>query len=263
MTVTNQEIAWGDSEIRASRLGTVFDHGEEDDISRLVEFAEPVGEKVALDLITGLGHVARALAPHVRRVDALDPDSEMLREAENLTLEDLAKKINFIEGDPTELPFEADSYDIVVSRMALRHLGDGTKFIREAHRVLKPSGRLLMIDSLASPHPALEEFLRNLFSYYDRSHVKSYTLAELENLLEREGFDIDLIEIYPKEHDFETFSKQFGEKDDNVRMIAKMLQSASSRVKRHLRVIEKKSKLVSFITWMILIQARPASSSSS
>jgi len=249
---------WGDADIRASRLGTVYEHGDEDDILHLVELAEPSGDDIALDLVTGLGHVARALAPRVARVDALDPDGEMLREAESLAREHSLTNMSFIEADPTSLPCESGSYDIVTARMALRHLGDGVQFVREVHRVIKPTGRFLITDSLAPPHADLESFQKNLMSIRDPSHVKSYSLAELEGLLERESFDIDLIEIYPKEHDFDSWAKRLGADHDIVRMIAKMLQSASARAKRHFRVVEKADDLVSFVTWMILVRARPA-----
>jgi len=258
MAVENSLIAWDDTSVRASRLGTVLDHGDETDIERMVELVAPTANDVALDMVTGLGHVARALALSVKRVDALDPDSQILSEAVSLTREELKEKIEFIEGDPLETPFKDNTYDIVTARMALRHLGDGKDFVREAHRVLKPGGRLILIDSLAPPHHDLQGFLRNLLSHNDRSHVKSYTLEEVETLLEREKFDIDLIEIYPKENDFKTWASKLGERADNTKMIEKVLHGASTHAKRHFRIIEKNKKVVSFITWMILIRAKPS-----
>ncbi len=258
MTVMNTDIMWSDPEIRAFRKGTVLDHREEADIARIIEVVDPSPDNVALDLGTGLGFVARALAPRVKKVDALDPDGEMLEEARSLTAAEGIGNIDFIQGDMSALRCEKECYDIVTARLAMRHLNDGGGFVRETHRVLKPSGTFVLVDSLAPPHSELAAFLKNLFHYHDRSHVKSYTLAELETLLERDDFEIDLIEIYPKEHNFETWAKKHGADHDNVRMIAKMLQSTSERARRHFRVVEEAGKLVSFVTWMILVRARPA-----
>lgn len=258
MAIPDHAEFWVDDTIRAFRLASVHDHGLEADINRVVDLAEPQSSDAALDIITGLGHIARALASKVSSVDAIEPDEKMLQEAEALAGNDGINNIQFIHGDPMKLPLETDKYDIVTARMALRHFGNGAQCIKEVHRVIKPTGRFLIADSLAPPHADLEDFLTNLMQHRDRSHVKSYTLAELESLLERENFDIDLIEIYPKENDFESWAKKTGTDDDTVRMIARLFQGASERVKRHFRVVSKGDKLVSFVTWMILIRSRPA-----
>ena len=256
--VTQKDIAWLDEDIRESRVGTVHDHGSESDLVRLVELAEPKVSDVALDMVTGLGHTARALAPHVKRVDAIDPDRELIKDAESLTDQTGLKNINFYQGSPTELDFEKNTYNIAVARMALRHLGNAAGLLKEANRVLKGDGRLVLVDTLAPPHPDLADFQLKLMALRDPSHVKNYSLAELENLLEREDFDIEAIEIYPKEHDFNNWAKRLGAANENIRMLAATLQGASDRVKRHFRVQEKGNKLVSFITWMILLSAKPS-----
>jgi ubiquinone/menaquinone biosynthesis C-methylase UbiE len=261
MTVMNPDVAWCDRDVRASRLGFVLDHRSEADIARMVELVEPVKTDIVLDMVTGLGHVARAFASHVKRVDALDPDEEMLKEAEGLTPAEMRGNINFIMGDPNSVDIPDKTYNIVAARMALRHLGDGAKFFRESNRVLKPDGKFIIVDTLAPPHPELEDFLKNLMQHNDRSHIRSYTLAEIEMLLERQQFFIDLIEIYPKEHDFETWVRKLGEDNDRARMIELMLQNASDRAKQHFRIIVKNKKVVSFVTWMILIRALPAADS--
>ncbi len=258
MGIADSEVVWGDAGIRAARIETVRELGEEADIRRMVDLGEPTEKDVGLDLITGLGHVARMLARRVSRVDAFDPDPEMLRESESLAREEGIENISFINGSLASLPCEADCYDIVTARMAIRHLSEGSVLVREANRVLKPGGRLLIADALAPLRPELTDFLKFLMELRDRSHVRSYQLAELEILLENGGFDIDLIEIYPKEHDFDSWAKKMGADDDRIRMIAKHIQSASTHVKRHFQVVEKGKKLISFVTWMILIRARPA-----
>jgi len=258
MTVQNQDVVWSDREVRASRLGFVLDHGSESDIERMVEVAAPRNTDFVLDMVTGLGHVARTFAPHVKRVDTLDPDDEMLKEAENLSADEFKGDIKFIHGDPSSLDCKDGIYDIVTARMALRHLGDGVKFFREAKRVLKSDGKMVLVDSLAPPHPDLEDFLNNLMRHNDRSYVRSYTLAELESLMERQGFFIDLIEIYPREHDFATWASKLGEGTDSARMIEVMLKSSSDSAKRHFRITMKNKQVVSFVTWMILVRAIPA-----
>jgi len=257
LSVTKQDIAWDDKSVRASRLGVVEEHALEADISRLVELAEVGRNDAALDMVTGLGHVARALAIEARQVDAFDPDEEILRGAMKLTERAGIKNINFFVGSPLSLPCEEKAYDIVTARMALRHLADGSGLLKEAHRFINSDGRLILADALAPPHAELVSFLENMLALYDQSHLKAYTLAELETILEKAGFYIDNIEIYPKEHVFDSWSKQLGADEESIRMLASLLHSAGTRAKRHFRIIEDDQKVVSFVTWMILIRARP------
>jgi SAM-dependent methyltransferase len=258
MIVGAKDIVWSDETIRAFRRSTVLSHGDDSDIARIVELADPSHTEVVLDIVTGLGHVAKALSPFVERIDAIDPDKELIDEAQNQAMKEDLFNIRFSHGDPSAVACSDEIYDIVTARLALRHFGDASKLIKEVGRVLKPGGRLLMADSLAPPHPDLESFLKNLNSLYDKSHIRSYSLAELEIILSRENFDIDLIEIYPKEHDFETWAETQSLSNDTKRMISLMLTSAGEREKRHFRVVEKGRKLVSFVTWMILLRAMPA-----
>ena len=258
MTAPERGIAWSDEVIRASRVEAVHDHAGEPDIDRLVELVEPQGDDVVFDFVTGLGHVARAIAPHVSKVDAYDPDAELLKEAEKLTEASNLKNITYINGTLIDLKLPDDSYDIITARLAIKHLLDASGLLKQANRILRPSGRLVMTDTLAPSQADLAEFQANLMELRDPSHVRSYSISELEILFEREKFDIDVIEIYPKAHDFESWAKRLGASNENVRMLARMLQNAGDRVKRHFRVVEKSEKLIAFATWMIMIVASPA-----
>ncbi len=259
MTIAKGEIAWADQAVRSARTAIGHEHSREVDLARLVELAEPKDDESALDFVTGLGYVARAIAPFVKLVDAFDPDEMLLTEAAAQAEQEGLGNIRFKQGDPLAIPFDDARYDIATARLALRHTRDAASCLKEIKRVLKPAGRLLIIDSLAPPHAELSGFLEKLMAQRDKSHVKSYTLAEWENLVEREDFNIDQVEIYPKEHDFGEWAERFGADSDSVRMLGLMLHGASNRVKRHFRVVEKKEKVISFVTWMILIRARPLS----
>jgi len=258
MTTPERGIAWSDEVIRASRLDTVHDHAGEPDIDRLVELVEPHGDDIVFDFVTGLGHVARAIAPHVDKVHAYDPDAELLKEAEKLTEASNLKNITFVNGTLIDLKLPDKSYDIITARLAIRHLLDASGLLKQAFRILKPSGRLVLSDTLAPSQSDLADFQANLMELRDPSHVQSYAISEFEIIFEREKFDIDVIEIYPMAYDFESWAKRLGASNENVRMLARTLQNAGDRVKRHFRVVEQGGKLISFVTWMIMIVASPA-----
>jgi ubiquinone/menaquinone biosynthesis C-methylase UbiE len=256
MTAARNKIDWTDPAIRAARLAIGYEFSLESDLARIVERAEPRSDETALDYVTGLGYVARAFAPHVKKVDAFDPDGEVLGEAKSLAANAGIGNIDFEVADPTQVPYGEKSFDIVTARLALRHACNAHDCLDEIARVLKLSGRLMIADSLAPQHAELAAFQREIMTQRDRSHVSSLSLAEWETLLENRGFSIDEVEIYPKEHDFEAWATRLGADSDSVRMLAMMLHNSTTRARRHFRIIEAEGKPVSFVTWMILIRAR-------
>ena len=113
----------------------------------------------ALDVGCGPGFVAARIR-HTRpqlEIIGVDRDPAMLRQARQL--------IPVTEGSAERLPFPAGSFDCVYARLVLRHLADPAGALREMHRVLRPSGRLIVVDSddgALVMHPTPVAFARAL-----------------------------------------------------------------------------------------------------
>ena len=92
-----------------------------------------------------------------------------------------------------ELPFLDNSFDIVFSRLASHHFTDVTAVFSEMVRVLKPGGKLVMIDMEAA-----DKMLRNtedeIETQRDPSHVKNLSKAEMLNLFGTHGLAIEKCE---------------------------------------------------------------------
>lgn len=118
---------------------------------------------VVLDAATGTGALALAmkrLRPEMRvvGVDFAAPMLELARRkavASGLELE-------LVQGDVLELPFEDDTFDVVTIAYGLRNLSDLEAGIREFRRVLRPGGRLVILEFPPPP----EGFLGSLFRFY-------------------------------------------------------------------------------------------------
>jgi ArsR family transcriptional regulator len=104
------------------------------------------------DLGCGTGQVSEALAPHVARVIAVDGSAEMLRAA-RARLERLAN-VDVREGALEALPIDAGGLDVAVVSLVLHHQPAPARVLDETARVLKPGGRLLLVDML--PHERIE-----------------------------------------------------------------------------------------------------------
>jgi demethylmenaquinone methyltransferase/2-methoxy-6-polyprenyl-1,4-benzoquinol methylase len=108
---------------------------------RLVRLAAPGHGVHALDLATGTGDIAFAMAARGARVAGLDLTQRMIELARAK-----GNGPRFLVGDMLALPFPAASFDIVTTGYGLRNVPNLMTAIEEIHRVLKPGGRLLSLD---------------------------------------------------------------------------------------------------------------------
>ncbi len=130
-------------------------------------------DDLVLDVAAGTGHVARRLAPAVRAVVAIDATVAMLEQGRAQA----PPNVIFVQGDATALPFLDDSFDVVVSRLALHHLEQPEPAVAEMRRCLRPGGRLAIAD-LVADH-AEQDRLERL---RDPSHTRILTVDELAAL---------------------------------------------------------------------------------
>jgi SAM-dependent methyltransferase len=115
--------------------------------TRLLLRASGIGSGArALDLGTGLGHVAQLVAELVGSagsVVGLDQSAEALEEARRRTGGD--GRIAFVQGDVTGWR-DAEPFDVIVGRLLLFHVGDPVQVVRHHVAALRPGGRFVAID---------------------------------------------------------------------------------------------------------------------
>ena len=109
--------------------------------ARLLALARPAPGEAVLDLACGTGDLALAMAGRVGRVVGLDLTPRMVELAS-------AKpgQVEFLVGDMGALPLGDRAFDLVTTGYGLRNVGVLESALREAHRVLRPGGRLVSLD---------------------------------------------------------------------------------------------------------------------
>ena len=131
------------------------------------------------DLGCGTGQVAGALAPFVARVIAVDRSGEMLQAARR-RLRDLPT-VEVRRGELEALPIRDDELDAATLLLVLHHLPDPAAALSEAHRALKPGGRLVIADMLPHDH---EEYRQQM------GHVwLGFSEEQMQRLLSAAGFE--------------------------------------------------------------------------
>ena len=109
-----------------------------------------------LDLGTGTGRMLELFGPQIERGLGIDMSLDMLLLARARLERAGLRHCSVRQGDIYDLSVPRDSFDVVIIHQVLHYLDDGARAIREAARVLAPSGRLLIVDF--APHEL--EFLR-------------------------------------------------------------------------------------------------------
>jgi ubiquinone/menaquinone biosynthesis C-methylase UbiE len=147
-----------------------------------------------LDVATGTGHLARAIAPRVRRIIALDLTPKMLDEGRLAAEREGLTNVTFVQGLAEHLPYPADTFDAVVSRFGVHHFAEPYIQVREMARVCRPGGRVALID-LVAPDDEAEALTYNFLERLrDPSHTRALSVGELQSLFEECGLtDLETI----------------------------------------------------------------------
>jgi len=139
----------------------LFGHGFSDDA--LLQLLP--SEWVVADLGCGTGDAAERLAPVVSRVLAVDREPAMLTAAQRRL--EAFSNIEFLEGDLLRLPIENASVDLAVLILVLHHQEDPAGIMRESARILKPEGRLLIVDMMSHDRTEFTEEMGHIHLGFD------------------------------------------------------------------------------------------------
>ena len=121
------------------------------------------GERV-LDLGSGAGTdslVAVQMVGPAGRVTGIDMTAPMLAKARAAAAEMGVANVEFVEGEAERLPFDDDSFDVVISNGVIDLIPDKDAVFAELHRVLVPGGRMQIAD-VTIQNPVSEEGRRNI-----------------------------------------------------------------------------------------------------
>jgi ubiquinone/menaquinone biosynthesis C-methylase UbiE len=152
--------------------------------------AEMVGAKqtdTAVDLATGPGTLALPFARRVKWVVAVDLTPAMLERARESARKDGLANLEFLRADAQELPIASQSLDLAVTSYSLHHVPDQARMVREMARVVKPGGRVGMIDIVVPDTPGASEAANEIEMARDNSHTRSLTRKEFAALVDQAG----------------------------------------------------------------------------
>ena len=137
--------------------------------------SEPVGD--LLDIGTGTGRMLEIFADRVTRGVGVDLSSGMLAVARTNIDRTGLTHMHARQGDMYHLPIDEESIDLAILHLVLHYSDDPTEVIREASRVLRTNGRLIVVDFAAHS----EEYLRSEFEHrrlgFSDDEIYQYLIA--------------------------------------------------------------------------------------
>ncbi|HVO28072.1 MAG TPA: class I SAM-dependent methyltransferase [Candidatus Margulisiibacteriota bacterium] len=151
----------------------------------MVQAVDPATEARILDLGCGTGQLAARLARRVPHgtVLGVDPADEMIRVARR---QQRRRNLSFEVGSSDALPAEARTFDVVVSTISFHHWSRPVESLREIARVLRPGGRLLILD-FCRDNPLITA-LDQVQGWLQPSHAGIASATEMRRYFSRARF---------------------------------------------------------------------------
>ena len=127
-----------------------------------------------------------------KRFVGLDLTPEMINKAKQKNL----PNTELIVGDCENLPFEADTFDVIINSQSFHHYPDPQAFFDSVYRVLKPGGCLILRDNTGPKWivGVMNRILLPLANLIGHGDVKGYLIPEVREMCEKAGLTVEKLE---------------------------------------------------------------------
>ncbi|MGL4427525.1 MAG: class I SAM-dependent methyltransferase [Silvania sp.] len=247
----NVEKQFG-SQAKAYLTSTVHASGR--DLVRLAERLADFPNACVLDLGCGAGHASFVAAQQVAQVTAYDLSSQMLEVVAEAAKEKGLANVATRQGYAESLPFDDQSFDVVISRYSAHHWHDVGQALREVKRVLKPGGTVIIMDIMSPGHPVRDVWLQTVEALRDTSHVRNYSSGEWLSMFTDAGLITRSLQTDRLTLEFSSWIARMRTPEALSQGIRLYQESASAEVKAYFELQEEGS----FTSDTILAEAQKA-----
>ncbi|TCC22667.1 methyltransferase domain-containing protein [Kribbella speibonae] len=150
----------------------------------------PAAGETAVDVGSGTGEDVVAFAASGARAIGVEPSPGLRAEAVRRAA---GADVEYVDGHAEALPFADASVDVLRCERVLQHIDDPTPVVKEMARVLRPGGRIALIDTdwaTAIVHPADPGVLQRMVDYFLHETANPYSGRRLRGLLADAGLEI-------------------------------------------------------------------------
>jgi ubiquinone/menaquinone biosynthesis C-methylase UbiE len=164
-------------------------------LQALATLADPPRDARCLDIGCGAGRLVRTLAARCQHVTGVDPSAPMLERARMRAQKLGVENVSFQEGRAEALPFPDQSFDCVTASNLLLHLPNPVAALKEAARVLRPGGRIAVLEPGTGMNRAsMTSFIRKHGAIHSAPHalLSWSSAAEVNRVVDEERMAADL-----------------------------------------------------------------------
>ncbi len=156
-------------------------------LKKIVELSGVTQKDRVLDVACGGGFLALEFAKTAESVIGIDITPKMIESAELLKTGAGITNIKFRILDAGDIPYQIDSFDIVVCRFAFHHFPAPEKVLDEMARVSKRD--VMLIDGISPEDDEQSRYLNEIEKIRDKSHVRLYKKSELKTMMKNAGLN--------------------------------------------------------------------------
>ena len=216
---------------QAANYAVSVPHSRSESLSILTKWASLDHYELGLDIATGPGFTAFAVAEFCDAVVASDIADGMLDQARAIAIERGLQNVRFEAIDAHDIPYPDASVDLITCRTAPHHFNDIGKFLSEVHRILNRNGVFLLCDTTTSENSQLAEWHQRVEALRDPSHVAAPSPSGWRTLVADAGFEITNSIPTQVDMTFWDWVKRSGSPDDVVNGLHIDFANASDAVK--------------------------------
>ena len=162
-------------------------------LARLVAAIDPRPADRALEIATGPGYVAMALAPLCGEVVGLDLTAAPIAIAERTSRERGLANVRFEVGEADHLSYADGEFDLVVCRFAFHHFLHPEAILAQMCRVCRTGGTVAVQDLYAHENSARAARCNRIEQLRDTSHTRALALSQLIAMLGGAGLEIESV----------------------------------------------------------------------
>lgn len=152
---------------------------------------------VIADMGAGEGTLSQLLARTAKQVIAIDNSPKMVEYGARIATENGYKNLEYRLGDLEEPPIDSESVDVVLFSQALHHAARPQRAVESAFRILKPGGRILILDLASHTYEQAKELYAHVWL--------GFSGVELHAMLEKSGFQDLEVSIVAREQQAPNF----------------------------------------------------------
>ena len=220
----------------------------------LLALAQPIPNDQSLDVATGTGHTALAVARFVAKTIGIDIAPKMLEQARRLMAEQGVSNCAFIEGSAEKMPLADGQFTLVTARHAPHHFHSVPQFLSEVRRVMAPHGRFVLADQISASAEVFD-WVDHWERTRDPSHFVQRTVEQWREEVTQARLRWTEHRIVPYRLEFDWWVEAAGCSDSVIAALVQHAAQASPLVRESLGLeFDPTGRVVAFQEPMLVVR---------